>query len=65
MTRELLRIEDVAALLRMSKFWIYRRVESGELPALKLGRALRFDPAAVEKWLGQNGYEPKILRKGK
>lgn len=59
---DLLTIQDVARILRTSRFFIYRKVESGEIPALKVGRLLRFDPAAIEKWLGQNWYEPKNLK---
>ena len=60
MTRkELLKIEDVAGILRTSKFFVYRAVERGEIPAYKIGRLIRFDPAAIEKWIGENNYEPK------
>ena len=33
------------------KRWIYRAVEEKGMPAVKLGRSLLFDPAAVAAWL--------------
>jgi excisionase family DNA binding protein len=43
---ELLTVADVAALLKVSKSWIYERTRDGaedRLPAVKLGKYLRFD----------------------
>jgi excisionase family DNA binding protein len=38
---------DVARFLKASRSWVYHRAESGELPCLRVGGLLRFDPAAV------------------
>jgi hypothetical protein len=34
--------------------WIYRQTEEHGLPAIRLGRQLVFDPAAVQAWLQTN-----------
>lgn len=40
-------VEDVARYLKVSRSWVYHRSESGELPSLKIGSLLRFDPQAI------------------
>lgn len=39
--------QDVARYLKVSRSWVYHRAESGELPCLKIGGLLRFDPQAI------------------
>jgi len=38
---------DVARYLKVSRSWVYHRAESGELPCLKVGGLLRFDPQTI------------------
>jgi excisionase family DNA binding protein len=38
---------DVARYLKVSRSWVYHRSESGELPCLKIGGLVRFDPQAI------------------
>ncbi len=47
----LLTVDEVAAVLRMSKDWVYRHRR--ELKALKLGRELRFDPSDLRVWMSR------------
>jgi excisionase family DNA binding protein len=44
---ELLRVAEVARLLRLCRATIYRLVERGELPALRIGNSIRFHPEDV------------------
>lgn len=37
MPEVLLKISDAAERLSVSRYWIYRRIESGELPVVELG----------------------------
>ena len=39
---------EVARALKVSRSWIYARAESGELPSLRIGGMLRFDPVAIQ-----------------
>jgi excisionase family DNA binding protein len=54
---ELLTVEDVAALLKVSKNWVYeharsrRTPRSERLPYLKIGKYLRFEARAVRAFL--------------
>jgi excisionase family DNA binding protein len=43
-------VDETANYLHMSKAWVYRRVESGEIPAARLGRVYRFHPARVRQY---------------
>ena len=38
---------DVAGYLKASRSWVYMRAEAGNLPCLRIGGLLRFDPAAI------------------
>ena len=51
---ELLTVEEVAALLKVDKSWVYartRRRGSGRLPHVKLGKYLRFDEKGIRAYL--------------
>lgn len=56
---ELLTVEDVAILLKVSKSWVYehtrnRRLPQAErLPFVKIGKYVRFDPRAVAQFLAR------------
>lgn len=55
--QELLTVDEVAALLKVSRSWVYehtraRRMPPGErLPHLKVGKYVRFDARAVRAFL--------------
>ena len=54
---ELLTVEDVAALLKVSRSWIYEHTRSRSparterLPYIKIGKYKRFDPRSVHEFL--------------
>src|SRR4030095_7752573 len=54
---ELLTVADVAALLRVSKSWVYEHTRaratprSDQLPHIKIGKYVRFDPQLVRAFL--------------
>jgi excisionase family DNA binding protein len=54
---KLLTAEEVADLLRVNRSSVYRWVERGLLPAIKVGRTVRFNPdvvkAVLERGLAQ------------
>lgn len=41
---------DVAAYLKVSRSWVYHRAEAGELPSLRIGGLLRFEPEAIRSF---------------
>ncbi len=53
-TDELLTVEDVAALLKVKKSWVYDRIDpkhGGRLPHVRLGRYVRFERSAVLEFI--------------
>ncbi len=47
----LLTVAEVAAILRLSKMTVYRMVNAGTLPALKVGRSVRIPEYVVDEYL--------------
>ena len=41
-------VADVAEFLQVSRSWVYHRAESGDLPCLRIGALVRFDPDAIK-----------------
>ncbi len=47
----LLTVAEVAEILRLSRMTVYRMVNSGVLPALKVGRSVRIPEESVDEYL--------------
>ena len=47
----LLTVQEVAALIKASRSWVYKAAEAGTLPCVRIGALLRFDPRAIRAWL--------------
>jgi excisionase family DNA binding protein len=55
-------VADVATYLRVSRSWVYHRAELGELPCLRIGALLRFDPDQIRAFArGERPTPAKIL----
>ena len=50
---DLLTPDDVCALLKVKKSWLYDAVENGALEAIRLGKQLRFRPSALTRYLDE------------
>jgi len=50
-TSKLLTADDVAAMLSMTKDWVYAQSRAGKIPTVPLGRYYRYRPEAIEAWL--------------
>ena len=48
---KLLKAEEVAGFLRMSRSTVYRMAAEGTLPSVQFGFSRRFSAAAIEAWL--------------
>jgi excisionase family DNA binding protein len=51
MDADLYRIEEAAQVLRIGRSKAYELIRSGELPVVRIGRAVRVPRAALEKWV--------------
>lgn len=58
-TARLLRVPEVAEKLRLSVWSVYRKVENGEIPAVRLGTGpmapIRIDERELREWLLREG----------
>src|SRR3989338_1244887 len=50
--------QDLAKLLGLRRETIYRKVKSGEIPALRIGGSLRFRARDIDEWLQKKSHEP-------
>lgn len=48
---ELLTLEELADYLKISKHTLYKMVEKGKLPALKIANQWRFKKEDINKWV--------------
>jgi excisionase family DNA binding protein len=51
MSGRLLTVAEVARTLRVSNMTVYRLVNAGELPALRIGKSYRLRPDDVDRYL--------------
>jgi excisionase family DNA binding protein len=47
----LLTAEEIAERLNVPTSWVYSAARNGELPAVRLGRYVRFDESDVADWV--------------
>jgi len=55
---DLLSITEVCQELGMGKSWVYRRIQSGEIPSVKLGRNIKVRREDLEGYLEAHRYQP-------
>ena len=53
---DLLSIPEVCQELGMGKSWVYRRIQSGEIPSVKLGRNIKVRREDLEGYLEDQRY---------
>ncbi len=46
-------------MLGMGKSWVYRRLRSGEIPSIKLGRSIKVKGEDLEEYLESQRYRPQ------
>jgi excisionase family DNA binding protein len=54
----LLTVEQVAALLNVSKMTIYRLCHGDELAYVRIGRSMRISERGLNRYLAQGGSDP-------
>jgi excisionase family DNA binding protein len=57
---EMLTAKDIQDLLQVDRSTIYRMVETGRLPAIKVGKQWRFPGDQVESWLKTQAVSPPL-----
>lgn len=51
MLNDVMTVSEVAEYLRVNPQTVYRKAKAGELPAVRIGRAIRFRRTELESWL--------------
>jgi excisionase family DNA binding protein len=51
---QLLSVDEVCQQLGMGKSWVYRRLRSGEIPSVQLGRSIKVRREELEAYLEQH-----------
>ena len=53
---------DVARYLKASRSWVYQKAEGGQLPHIRIGGLLRFEPETVRSWARgtRPGFAPSV-----
>lgn len=51
MSTEIMTVEELAEYLKLDPQTIYRRFRRGELPGVRIGRAIRFRRDVIEGWM--------------
>jgi excisionase family DNA binding protein len=61
MSADVMTVEELAEYLRLDPQTIYRRFRRGELPGVKIGKAIRFKREVIDGWLRVMSYrwDPK------
>jgi excisionase family DNA binding protein len=55
---DLLSIPELCQELGMGKSWVYRRLRSGEIPSVKLGRNIKVKREDLEEYLEKQRFRP-------
>lgn len=55
---DLLSITELCQELGMGKSWVYRRLRSGEIPSVKLGRSIKVKREDLEEYLEKHRFRP-------
>lgn len=57
---DVLKVPDVAQVLRINRNAVYEAVHRGEIPAFRLGRQLRVPKAGLHQLLGEKPVAPPV-----
>jgi excisionase family DNA binding protein len=56
--RQLLNVREAARYLGLEVDTVYKKARLREVPSVKVGRALRFDVRALERFIEQHAVKP-------
>lgn len=57
--QNLLTVKELASLLRVSSQTLYKMLEQGEIPAVKIGAQWRFDQEKIKSWIESHASAPR------
>ena len=66
MSDKLLTVEEVSERLQISRYTLYKLIESEDIVAIKLGRrTLRFEESEVNKFIERSKTKPEEINENK
>jgi len=60
-SKELWTVKDVANYLDFHPNTVYKLLENGELPVIRIGGRIRFKREDIEDWISRHSFKPDIL----
>ena len=54
-------VRETADRLAVSVPWIYKAVREGRIPVTRIGRALRFDPTSIDRFIARSTVEVREI----
>lgn len=54
----LLTVREASQILRINRYLIYRLARDGDLPAIRVGRMVRFRPEDLREWIEKHRTIP-------
>ncbi len=64
MQSELLTVDEVANILKLSKNAVYVLIHRRQIPVVKIGRRVRFSASEIEEWIQQQARGIKDNKSG-
>ncbi len=59
--QEVMTAKQMADYLQINEMTLYKRVHMGEIPVVRMGRALRFKKDIIDKWLEvESGWDQEF-----
>jgi len=56
-TRQLLKAADVAKILNISQSLVYRMLQRGKIPSIRINQSIRVDPGDLQQFIENNRSE--------
>jgi excisionase family DNA binding protein len=63
MATDVMTVEELAAYLKVNPQTVYRKFRRGDLPGVRIGRAIRFKRDVVDGWLRAMSYQWDAARR--
>lgn len=64
-TEQLIGVKELATRLDVPRSWIYSQAAAGVLPAVRIGKYVKFSPTEIDHWLQQRrtGSAPTLAER--
>ncbi|RZD18981.1 MAG: DNA-binding protein [Candidatus Acididesulfobacter diazotrophicus] len=60
---KLLKIKDVAEIVGLTPVAVYKLIYKRQIPFIKIGGRIRFNPSQISAWISKNSYDNIIVKR--